>query len=198
MDIKRLTISALLATIAISPAHAGNFEFAYTGDPSSGSANSPMSAVLHLTTSDTLNALGGYDILSASGTVDGFAVTGIDPNPNQPNPGSDGYFTYTNVLYLTGPIVDDWGIVVTAADNHKFNFGWLGGEDNGNFYYGVATDGGTHINPHTGLPVTNSYFSEGNATLAAVPEPASWAMMVAGVGLAGVAMRRRRTAVSFA
>jgi hypothetical protein len=31
-----------------------------------------------------------------------------------------------------------------------------------------------------------------------VPEPASWALMIAGFGLAGAAARRRRTAVSFA
>jgi hypothetical protein len=32
----------------------------------------------------------------------------------------------------------------------------------------------------------------------AVPEPATWAMMLGGLGLAGVAMRRRKTVVSFA
>ena len=32
----------------------------------------------------------------------------------------------------------------------------------------------------------------------AVPEPASWAMMIAGFGLVGAAMRRQRTAVRFA
>lgn len=39
-----------------------------------------------------------------------------------------------------------------------------------------------------------------NITLSAVPEPASWAMMISGFGLVGGAMRRRtvRTAVSFA
>lgn len=31
-----------------------------------------------------------------------------------------------------------------------------------------------------------------NATFAAVPEPASWAMMIAGFGMAGFAMRRRQ------
>ncbi|MBN8832151.1 MAG: PEP-CTERM sorting domain-containing protein [Sphingomonadales bacterium] len=32
----------------------------------------------------------------------------------------------------------------------------------------------------------------------AVPEPATWAMMIGGFGLAGAAMRRRKTSVSFA
>lgn len=36
------------------------------------------------------------------------------------------------------------------------------------------------------------------APLAAVPEPAAWAMMIVGFGLAGGAMRRRRSAVAFA
>jgi len=33
---------------------------------------------------------------------------------------------------------------------------------------------------------------------AAVPEPASWAMMLGGMGLAGAVLRRRRTAIAFA
>lgn len=36
------------------------------------------------------------------------------------------------------------------------------------------------------------------ATAGAVPEPATWAMMIGGFAFAGAAMRRRRTAVSFA
>jgi subtilisin-like proprotein convertase family protein len=34
--------------------------------------------------------------------------------------------------------------------------------------------------------------------IAAVPEPATWAMMIGGLGLVGLQMRRRKTAVSFA
>lgn len=36
-----------------------------------------------------------------------------------------------------------------------------------------------------------SYGGNVNFTLAAVPEPATWAMMIAGIGAVGVAMRRR-------
>jgi hypothetical protein len=38
----------------------------------------------------------------------------------------------------------------------------------------------------------------GSEIAGGVPEPASWAMMIGGLGLVGGAMRRRRTAVSFA
>jgi hypothetical protein len=42
------------------------------------------------------------------------------------------------------------------------------------------------------------FASSGSVSAGAVPEPAAWAMMIAGFGLAGVAMRRRKVAVSFA
>ena len=35
-------------------------------------------------------------------------------------------------------------------------------------------------------------------TVAAIPEPASWALMIGGLGIVGASMRRRKTAVSFA
>ncbi|WP_243445871.1 PEPxxWA-CTERM sorting domain-containing protein [Polymorphobacter arshaanensis] len=48
----------------------------------------------------------------------------------------------------------------------------------------------------TGSYVHETYASMAisNVTLAAVPEPANWAMMIAGFGLTGAAMRRRREA----
>jgi PEP-CTERM motif len=38
-------------------------------------------------------------------------------------------------------------------------------------------------------------FVEGNISPAGVPEPAAWALMIAGFGLTGAAMRRRKTSV---
>jgi hypothetical protein len=58
---------------------------------------------------------------------------------------------------------------------------------------------GFNIWPRIALGNNNqiSDFSPNNSTLAAVPEPATWALMIAGFGLAGGLLRRRnlRTAV---
>lgn len=50
-----------------------------------------------------------------------------------------------------------------------------------------------------GRPTDNGFFAIDNLTIAssagAVPEPASWALLIAGFGLTGAAMRRRRMPV---
>ena len=48
------------------------------------------------------------------------------------------------------------------------------------------------------LHTRNASFSVTSEATAPVPEPATWAMMIAGFGLMGATMRRRRTSVSFA
>ena len=192
MQIKTLTLAALMASAAIAPAQAGSFLFQYNWNPLASDPGSPMSASLYLNTSDTLNALGGYDILSASGTIDGVAVLGLKPNPDQPNNTADGIYIYDNVLYTSGFALDPPGLVVLTTD-HEFNFGYDGSQ-----YYAISwLEGSTRLNSH-GQPIPDYRGSVGNASLTAVPEPASWAMMVGGFGLAGAAMRRRRAAVSFA
>lgn len=55
--------------------------------------------------------------------------------------------------------------------------------------------GNTRVDYNLGF--INGYLKAHGAATEAVPEPASWALMLAGFGLIGGTMRRRRTAVSF-
>jgi hypothetical protein len=60
---------------------------------------------------------------------------------------------------------------------------------------------GWNIWPRSGTVGGNaviSDFAPENATVASVPEPASWALMLGGFGLVGSALRRRRVQVRFA
>ena len=87
------------------------------------------------------------------------------------------------------------GYEFTSATNVSSLSGFFGGSGNGDWLLVVddtfPADGGVIIR---GWSLT--FATDANA----VPEPASWAMMIAGFGLAGVAMRRRaaRTRVTFA
>ena len=62
----------------------------------------------------------------------------------------------------------------------------------------VLTSGATYSLRFTGLANNDSTAFIDNVSLAtnAVPEPASWALMIAGFGLTGAAMRRRRVAAA--
>lgn len=84
----------------------------------------------------------------------------------------------------------------------KFTFTWLADDDDTNNLFSIGV---------FGLPVTRMTFVStlggrlntgldniSLTPLAAIPEPASWAMMVCGLALAGSAMRRRKASVSFA
>lgn len=44
----------------------------------------------------------------------------------------------------------------------------------------------------------NGFFPGGGATISPVPEPRTWALMIAGFALVGFSMRRRKVAFSFA
>jgi hypothetical protein len=55
--------------------------------------------------------------------------------------------------------------------------------------------GNTRVDYNLGF--INGYLRDHGAAAEAIPEPASWALMMGGFGLVGATMRRRRTAVSF-
>ncbi|HET6971778.1 MAG TPA: PEPxxWA-CTERM sorting domain-containing protein, partial [Phenylobacterium sp.] len=63
-------------------------------------------------------------------------------------------------------------------------------------------DYGFNLWPRNGLNPADSTqisdFAPQNALLSAAPEPAAWALMLAGFGLLGAALRRRRAATAMA
>jgi hypothetical protein len=144
-----------------------------------------------LTTADTLNAVGGYDVLSISGTLSGPGGGAISlvTNPAPPNPASTAYFGYDNVYFAGGaPKVDAYGILFAS-----------GGYDYDLYSTGPSTYYLSSTNPAGGyVPGEAATFGDPAATSAtAVPEPSTWLLTLLGfAGLALAAGRKaRRSAV---
>lgn len=111
------------------------------------------------------------------------------PGPGGVAPG----FSYDNLFYpggspqtatdypFSGGFLDIYGVVFTTSSNVAVNF-WSNG-DLGGLTYGAGFTDGVDVLDYVG-----------GISASAVPEPASWGMMILGVGVAGGALRRRRAA----
>ena len=124
-----------------------------------------------------------------------FIVAAGVPGPEGVAPG----FSYTNLFYPggspqtasdypgAGGFLDIYGLVFTTADGVFVNF-WSIGDFGSGASYGAGFTDGRSVLDYTfdTISVTRS---------GAVPEPASWAMMLGGFGIIGGAMRARRKAV---
>lgn len=80
------------------------------------------------------------------------------------------------------------------------NFIGLRATDGTNVYYGFAYTTNDMLNSYgfETTPGASITATVAGAPAGAVPEPASWAMMLGGFGLVGGAMRARRRAIAFA
>lgn len=179
-----------LAIVAL-PAQAAVFEWKITGS---------FAGSGRLTTTDTTFAydaeepiagqsVAGYLVTSMTGIFRNVAVSLMPPAPDKAP------FFATNLLYPTGiaPFVDDGGLVFKAGQTTYGLFSSLTcGGDTG-ACRNVARIGYPGINGGS-RQVTFSI----SAVKAAVPEPSSWAMMIAGFAVVGMALRRGRVQVRYA
>ncbi len=167
--------AALAVAAASAPAHASTWLINYVSN-----GGAPLAATLKLDVANTINAAGAFDVLGIlSGNVDGDLITGLTPNPNQPAIGTspDGLFFFDNNFWPTSdPHFSNAGLMFTS----------LGAE------YNLYSNGPGSYTLYKAQDRSYGVNSNGTLSVAGVPEPAAWALMIGGFGLAGAALRRRR------
>ena len=166
---------ALLASTA--PAMAAVFNWTYEGDLLIRGSGT-VSASGTFTTTDTTSTVGGrqaYTVTGITGTRNGVGITGLATTFPTIFGGAD------NFLFSTGAPFSDLGVSFSLANGRFGNFFDDGGV--------VGEYGAANIAGDSGLTNAQGVFSFSPAT--GVPEPATWAMMIAGFGLAGCGLRRR-------
>ena len=168
-------------TMLASPAGAAEVQINYTTNTSN-----VFSGLLTL---DATATPGQYLATSLTGTRDGLSLSLLSPGTfptSAPN---------NNLVLTTAPYLDFSGI--SFADSSGTDY---------NFYYGDYNNDGIvrYVECATGATCSSerdisSFSATFSGLPAAVPEPATWAMMLGGFAVVGAAMRgRRRPIISFA
>lgn len=167
-----LAIAASIAALAATPASAAQYMFSFQTSTAPGSQlfGGPATGSGIFTTSDTPTQVLGqtaFRILSITGTVNGSAI--VAPTL------AAGYGNY----FTTGP---------TFLDGSGVNFRTVAQPTIA--FFNQSNNGLYRIN--TTNPFTSSYLDARSSLVAAVPEPATWGMMILGFGVLGGAIRRAR------
>ena len=166
-----LIAAAAAATLVAMPANAAVYLFSVSGPGASASGN--------ITTVDGTN---GSAVTAVTGTVSYAGVNGGGPFTMTT---LSSYAAATNRYYTSGPFADFGGISFNTNTGGAFNLGG-GGTGPSGLVINTAV-----LNPIGYAGVLGSTSVDTVAT-SAVPEPATWAMMLLGFGILGFGMRSRR------
>lgn len=174
---KKLTFAAAIAASILavaSPASAAQYIINFATNQALLGGNQSGSATVTIADTLSTSPLGtmGYQVTAISGSLNGSAINGLSGFQ-----GSDNFF------YKTGNFVDNSGLGFTTA-----------GGTSASLYFASTV---SRYQLTTTSPFSTGYVTA-TATLvpAPVPEPATWAMMLAGFGTIGAAVRRRRPAMT--
>ncbi len=177
---------ALMAAAGLVPAasHAATYSFDFS------TADAVFTVSATMTTADTVDAVGGYDLLSISGTISGpgGGTIALAPNPSQPFPDYIVTFMYDNVLFPgAASQVDGYGILFSAG-GYDYNFYATGPAT---YYLSTFNPAGVY-DPGSAVVFGGDSVALGDAAGSA-PEPSTWALMLLGfVGLGLAAQRKAR------
>lgn len=206
--LKKALLALVVGAAAIAPAHAAVVveSSVLSSDP----YNFPATFDFNSATPEWNGSVKGVSDPNNSarpvGSTGGFASVGINDAGGLPNPAVldlSAFGDITEISFLWGSI--DTGNKVEFIDADGNAFATFTGGSNG-IAPADGNQGSSSIvtfsvtDEHTGLLAglrfssTQNAFEFDNVNIQAVPEPATWAMMIAGFGLVGGALRRRSTA----
>ena len=173
-----LTVASACTMVA-SPASAAEFSYSYF--------SGTVFASGIFTTTDTTTLVDGreaYTVTGMTGARDGIAIAGLNATYPGAAGGSDQY------LFATGVPVTEFGIgfdYVNGLSGNIFNGVFNNVAQLGEYYGNTGTGLDAQLGPQN-FTLTQV------VTTPAVPEPATWMMMILGLaGVGGVIRSRRRT-----
>ena len=171
---KLLAVAAAVVALQASSASATVLDWSYTG-PSGNNGSGTFDATLQLD--------GSYSLDGINGTANGAAITGLDS-----------LYGPDNLVFPPSPPnigVDRLGISFDAGGVQYALY-----EDDGGYAPSSLFYCGAVYCLLTGTATSATALTSFSVSVASVPEPAAWAMMVLGLGGLGAALRSRRRPVA--
>jgi hypothetical protein len=168
------TIAALSTAVLfnVTAANAAVYKFTFQSND----------AALTATGEITVNA--AEQVTAVSGVISGLTnqtISGVAANPDFPSPSysPDGSFIFDNVYSPTGMAFDYYGLLFTTAGNP------------GGYWNLWASSPGTYSLYESAGSYNYPIQEIGNLSVAAAPEPSTWAMLAVGFASLGFFGRRR-------